>query len=158
MLSNQTRREVRAPFDIREIINKVEGAQKQYKELLPEHHRIYTLLMDRYSVALSKVFRLTRAGNSTVVAEKYRRVTKAFERIDSYAGNGDESRSYEETLRFLQTTAEGGTKTIDLSQHEFLALDKDDTALQNLRLSISNLKGLLKKTEEYALDHEPEVD
>ncbi len=147
MLSHQTRREVRGPFAISFIQEKVQTAKKKYEELLPQVEEQHERLCARFALAMGRV------GPGSNRHEEYCKVLKAFDSLRSDLMDGFRGyhlRSYEETLRFLGVTAEQA-QTIMLSQSEFLALGRDDSALSTLQSTKKELDEVQDTTASYGV-------
>jgi len=85
MLSNQTRREVRGPFAISLIQEKVEGAKEKYEKLLPEVEKKHERLCVRFATAMDRAKGLKEGSKRY---EEYLKVLKAFEDLRSGLMNG----------------------------------------------------------------------
>lgn len=145
MLSQQTRREVRGPFAISFIQDKVKGAQEKYVALLGKVEEKHGRLCARFATALNDV----RHGSN--LHKDYLVVLNAFEglRSDLMSGfRGHCLKSYAETLNFLEVVSTQA-KTIMLAQSEFLALEKDDSALRALQAADESLSRTEKKIASY---------
>lgn len=146
MLSNQTRREVRGPFQVNFIIKKVEAAKVQFKESLAELEERYKEGCRRFGVALMRASEKRDSQEYFRVMERFGALRNI--NLEAYY-KGHLARGYDETLNFLKTTSEY-TDTLMLSQTEFLALDKDDTAMEQVRRNLHDVNVVLEKTKEYS--------
>jgi hypothetical protein len=133
MLSRRTRSEVRAPFAIQRVIDKVEKAKSEYQKLLESAKDKLTKAIGKYVVELNAARTLSEQQQ---VLYKYQELSN-LKLVDDLF-------SYAETLRFLDATVADKTTHINLSQSEFLALDRDDSALSDLNYKVSILDRILK--------------
>lgn len=142
MLNHQTRQAVRAPHSRMMIQERVKAAKAEFLEHVPNYEKARDAAMARYFQETTKTKPIDRAS-----PEFLRKHLLKWAGLDSFILDTKQTmEAYDQALSFL---SEVHGETINLSQSEYQALQKEDEPLNRLTRSIA---GLL----EYAEGREPE--